>query len=215
MGRSQRSSDPGDRRLVGALRELCRRGGGHQLRLNETGDGTVNGTWDDVPVEGERLGGLVLYLAGKSPQRSHRMAARIRGDLLLASYTAHKSAGGRYIGWLAAGRRAATEVDAPRGVKFSGNWTGSYVNTKGQYGKEILNVNEDSNGDLTGIWTDDVRLGGERVGHDAIYLEGKAVARSYHLVGLAEDGRLLLHYAAHGPNPERYYGVSTLRPAQY
>jgi len=63
------------------------------------------------------------------------------------------------------------------------------------------------------MWTDSVQLTGERAGHDAVFLEGKAGARSYRVVGFTEDGRLLLHYVAHGPNQERYYGVSTLKPA--
>jgi len=99
-------------------------------------------------------------------------------------------------------------------VKFAGNWAGSYINTKGQGGKETLEVNEDANGDLTAMWTDGVRLRGERVGPDVFYLEGTAGARSYRIAGLVEDGRVLLHYAAHGPEAERYYGLSTLRPME-
>jgi hypothetical protein len=81
-----------------------------RLRLEEAGDGTVSGTWDDVPIVGERIGGLVLSLAGRSPGRSLRMVGRTRGDQLLASYAARGSAG-RRSGRVAV--RSASPEDPP------------------------------------------------------------------------------------------------------
>jgi hypothetical protein len=190
------------------------------LQLDEADDGTMSGQWDGVRLEGARIGGLVLSLAGNTPQRSYRLVVRMHGNLLLGSYTARRPDGSQYFGRFNAARSGpATEAAAPRDVKFLGKWAGTYVNTKRQGGQETLELNQDANGGLSGLWTDGVKLRGELVGHDAIYLagqtgSGQTGSRSYSIVGLMETGELHLYYATHGQNRERYYGMSTLRSAK-
>ncbi len=184
--------------------------GPESLVLQAEGD-RLGGTWSgNVRLQGERLGQDKFYFEGSTQNRFYRCAGRIEGSHLILDYCAHRTPGdGQYYGWsnLAKKGAVADAVRDPRS-EFSGNWTGSYENSRGGSGAETLELSENS-GSLQGVWSG-VAVTGERLGNSSFYLEGKLGQRTYRVIGRVAKGQLTLNYSATAAD-ERYIGWSTLK----
>jgi len=128
---------------------------------------------------------------------------------MLLNYVAHRTPeSGHYYGWAQLDRQGEV-VGAIRDqrAEFTGNWTGSYENSRGGSGNETFAVTENAD-ELKGVWSG-VDVSGERLGNAMFFLEGTSGNRRYHVVGYVAEARLVLDYSATNGN-EHYWGRSTL-----
>ena len=183
--------------------------GPESLVLHAEGE-RLRGTWSgNVRLQGERLGQDKFYFEGSTQDRFYRCAGRIEGSHLILDYCGHRTQGhGHYFGWSSLVKKGAV-ADALRDPRseFSGNWTGSYENSRGGSGAETLELSENSDS-LRGVWSG-VTVTGERLGNASFYLAGKLGQRTYHVLGRVAKGQLALSYSA-AADDERYVGWSTL-----
>ena len=183
--------------------------GPESLVLRTEGD-ILSGLWSgDVKLKGERLGKDTFLFEGSTRDRFYRCAARIEGAHLELDYCAHRPSGqGHYYGWANLARKGPVSeaLRDPR-TEFSGNWTGSYENSRGGTGEESLDLSENSDR-LKGVWSG-VAVTGERLGNASFYLEGKLGQRTYRVLGRVAKGQLVLNYSASAEH-ERYVGWSQL-----
>jgi hypothetical protein len=99
-------------------------------------------------------------------------------------------------------------------------WTGKYENSRGESGEEKLELQEEKGGRLKGLWTDAgafrCELKGERLGRDALWLEGMTAAGvQYRVIGRLEGDELVLHFTARDVNRGvRWFGVERCRRDQ-
>ena len=56
---------------------------------------------------------------------------------------------------------SAGPVFAQRSASFAGRWTGYWENSLGERGDDSLDLSEDRDGNLSGVWTGDVQVAGE------------------------------------------------------
>ena len=109
-------------------------------------------------------------------------------------------------GLLSSGRsQDATAVEKPRAVTkcvdFDGKWDGKYTPTHGQPGKGKYDFGKEKNGrwDITVSWvegdeTKSMTVKGERLGPDALRLEGKYGDTTYWYIGRMEGKTLVFRY---------------------
>jgi hypothetical protein len=184
--------------------------GPETLVLEADGE-SLTGLWSgDVKLKGERLGKDKFYFEGSTSNRFYRSVGRMKGSRLELDYCAHRTpSGGEYHGWADLVRQGeVTEAVRPARVDFSGDWTGSYENSREGTGEETLDITERA-GKLQGVWSG-VDVTGERLGNATFYLEGKLGTRFYRVVGRVLKDVLVLDYAA-TEGRERYVGWSTLK----
>ena len=96
-------------------------------------------------------------------------------------------------------------------VGISGSWSGTYKNTRGESGTETLDIKEESNGVLKGLWGGAQIVNGRRNG-DAVTWEARVEARDYKVSGtISSDGkRMTLKYSVIDPLRGNYSGVEEL-----
>jgi hypothetical protein len=94
---------------------------------------------------------------------------------------------------------------------ISGSWSGTYNNTRGESGAETLDIKEESNGVLKGLWGGAQIVNGRRSG-DAVTWEARVEARDYKVSGtISRDGkRMTLKYSVIDPSRGNYSGVDEL-----
>jgi hypothetical protein len=109
---------------------------------------------------------------------------------------------------------AAAGQDKKRS-EFRGKWSGNWENTRGENGTETLTLRESPEGHLAGVYWEDSKLKGERVGEHTFYFESRTDSHAYRVVGRIEGGTLILNYSATSPDgKDRYYGKSVLQRAR-
>jgi len=99
----------------------------------------------------------------------------------------------------------------PSSVGISGSWSGTFRNTRGESDTETLEIKEESNGVLKGLWGGAQIVNGRRSG-DAITWEAHVEARDYKVSGtISNDGkRMSLKYSVIDPRRGNYSGVDEL-----
>ena len=85
---------------------------------------------------------------------------------------------------------------AQRSATFAGKWTGSWVNNTGEKGDDSLVLDEDRDGNLSGMWTGDVRVSGKRIDDTTAELHGRTGTRAYRINLTAHRDGLELRYTA-------------------
>jgi hypothetical protein len=94
-----------------------------------------------------------------------------------------------------------------------------WENSQGGSGEETWEIREEKGGRLTAVetWVFDgqeykAEFKGERLGHDALWLEGRSQGRQYRFIGRFEGDELVIHFTAHELDAgTRYYGLTRLR----
>ena len=79
---------------------------------------------------------------------------------------------------------------------FAGQWTGQWSNSLGERGDDSLVLTEDSNGNLSGLWTNEVTVSGRRINRNTIELQGQTAARSYQITATVKGDELIMQYIA-------------------
>lgn len=79
---------------------------------------------------------------------------------------------------------------------FAGKWTGQWSNSLGERGDDSLVLTEDSNGKLSGVWTDEVAVSGKRINRNTIELQGQTAARSYQITATVIGNEMVMKYMA-------------------
>jgi len=85
---------------------------------------------------------------------------------------------------------------AQRSATFAGKWTGSWVNNTGEKGDDSLVLDEDRDGNLSGMWTGDVRVSGKRIDDTTAELHGRTDTRAYRIRLTAHRNGIVLKYTA-------------------
>jgi hypothetical protein len=108
--------------------------------------------------------------------------------------------------------RAATER-----IDFEGKWDGKYKPTRGEPGKGKYEFSKEKGGrwDITVSWvegkeTKTMKVRGERVGPDALRLEGRYADTTYWYIGRMEGKVLVFRYLSVNEKGESGTGVSEL-----
>ena len=107
--------------------------------------------------------------------------------------------------------RSAT---SPRdtGAIISGSWVGQWTNSTGEIGSDSLIIQEDTNGNLQGIWSGTVTVEGRRTGTASFEMSGETANREYFAKVTLNNGDLLIDYTAWRLNTTgSYSGKSILR----
>ncbi|MBA4417197.1 MAG: hypothetical protein C0392_04710 [Syntrophus sp. (in: bacteria)] len=81
-------------------------------------------------------------------------------------------------------------------IPFAGQWTGQWSNTLGERGDDSLVLTEDQNGNLNGIWTNEVTVSGRRINQNTIELQGQTTARSYQITATVNGDEMIMQYIA-------------------
>jgi hypothetical protein len=109
---------------------------------------------------------------------------------------------------------AANEWFGPSRIRASltGSWSGRFENDLGEGGPESLVLRRDEGENLSGTWSGDVQLNGERIGKDVFFFEATTPHRLYRGAGRITGGGLQLDYHAHRKQGQQgsYYGWATL-----
>jgi hypothetical protein len=82
------------------------------------------------------------------------------------------------------------------GADFAGEWRGEWRNSLGESGPDSLVLSEDYQGNLSGLWTNEVRVTGRRLNPNTIELQGQTSNRSYQITATVEHGEMHLRYMA-------------------
>lgn len=97
-------------------------------------------------------------------------------------------------------------------ASVAGSWSGQWKNTLDEGGPETLVLLQSRDERLSGTWSGDVKVNGERIGKDTIYFEGTKPSRFYRCAGRIEGGHLVLNYVAHRTDGNgHYHGWAQLR----
>ncbi len=92
-----------------------------------------------------------------------------------------------------------------------GEWRGNWQNDLNQKGEESLNLRQEVKDRLSGVWSSNVPIQGQRIGPDVIYFTGNTDQRQYQCIGLFQGNRLRLKYCAPRVQQSgRYYGWAEL-----
>ena len=83
-----------------------------------------------------------------------------------------------------------------QGGGFAGKWTGEWSNSLGEYGNDSLVLSEDANGNLRGLWSDDVPVSGQITGSNTASLVGQTATRAYDIWARVDGDRMTLQYTA-------------------
>lgn len=89
-----------------------------------------------------------------------------------------------------------TAVSARDAKSFAGRWVGHWSNSLGERGDDSLVLREDADGNISGIWTNEVHVSGQRINRNTIELTGQTSARSYQITATIEGGVMTLKYIA-------------------
>ncbi len=79
---------------------------------------------------------------------------------------------------------------------LAGRWTGYWQNSTGDRGDDSLELTEDADGHLSGIWTGNVPVSGRRTDDRTAELHGRTDTRAYRIVVTAHRDELVLKYTA-------------------
>ena len=97
-------------------------------------------------------------------------------------------------------RSAPSQTKAPEAlndwVPFAGQWYGRWSNNLGESGDDSLVLKEDQNGNLSGIWTNEVPVSGRRINGNTIELQGWTATRSYLMTVTATGNEITMQYTA-------------------
>ena len=94
---------------------------------------------------------------------------------------------------------------------MAGVWSGGWRNSVEESGPETLDVLLSQDEKLSGTWSGNVPVKGERIGQGIIYFEGMTPDRFYRCAGRVEGPHLRLNYVAHRTNGDgHYYGWAEL-----
>jgi hypothetical protein len=85
---------------------------------------------------------------------------------------------------------------AQRPAAFAGRWTGYWENSFGEKGEDSLDLNEDRDGNLSGVWSGNIRVSGRRVDDTTAELHGRTDTRAYRVFLTAHRDGLTLKYVA-------------------
>jgi hypothetical protein len=100
---------------------------------------------------------------------------------------------------------------AQRPAAFAGRWTGVWENSLGERGDDSLELEEDSDGNLNGLWTGDVRVSGRRTDDTTAELHGRTNTRAYRIYLTAHrDGLTLKYFVRRLDSSGEYEGESRL-----
>ncbi|MGA2184495.1 MAG: hypothetical protein ABSH47_15845 [Bryobacteraceae bacterium] len=104
---------------------------------------------------------------------------------------------------------SAGSAFAQRSAAFAGKWTGYWENSLGERGDDSLNLDEDQDGNLSGMWTGNVRVSGRRIDDTTAELHGRTNTRAYRLFLTAHrDGLTLKYFARRLDSSGEYEGES-------
>jgi hypothetical protein len=107
---------------------------------------------------------------------------------------------------------SAGPVFAQRSASFAGRWTGYWENSLGEKGDDSLDLSEDRDGNLSGVWTGDVQVAGRRIDDTTAELRARTNTRSYRIFLTANrDGLTLKYVARRLDSPGEYSGESRFR----
>ena len=115
-------------------------------------------------------------------------------------------------------RHDTAQQPATEKVDFEGDWDGKYTNNENQTGegKYLFHKEKDSRWEVTVSWVDDgvtktMQLKGERLGPDAVRMEGRNKDTTYWYLGRMEGSALVLPYlSVDAKSGKSGSGVSTL-----
>jgi hypothetical protein len=94
---------------------------------------------------------------------------------------------------------------------FAGQWTGQWSNSLGERGDDSLVLKEDSNGKLSGVWTNEVAVSGRRINRNTIELQGQTGTRSYQITATVIGNEMVMQYLSTRLNSSgSYNGTSRL-----
>jgi hypothetical protein len=99
----------------------------------------------------------------------------------------------------------AATAGAQDRISFAGKWVGEWKNSLGEKGKDSLEVEEDADGKLSGLWTGDIKVTGKRINKNTIELQGKTKNTSYQITATIKGNVLTLKYLAARLNEEGAY----------
>jgi hypothetical protein len=75
---------------------------------------------------------------------------------------------------------------------LGGQWVGVWSNSLGESGNESLVLSEDANGNLKGVWGDEMPVVGRRVGSKSFALTGETATRFYNITGVVKGDQINL-----------------------
>jgi hypothetical protein len=81
-------------------------------------------------------------------------------------------------------------------ASFAGRWTGYWQNSLGERGDDSLELKEDEDGNLRGMWSGNVRVSGRRTDDRTAELHGRTDTRAYRIFLTAHRDELTLKYVA-------------------
>jgi hypothetical protein len=81
-------------------------------------------------------------------------------------------------------------------VPFAGKWYGRWSNNLGESGDDSLVLKEDQNGNISGVWTNEVSVSGRRINGSTIELQGWTATRSYQMTVTATGNEITMQYTA-------------------
>jgi hypothetical protein len=106
---------------------------------------------------------------------------------------------------------SAEPAFAQRFAAFAGRWTGTWENSGGERGDDSLALDEDRDGNLSGLWTGTVHVSGKRIDDSTAELHGRTDTRAYRIFLTAHRDELTLKYTARRLNSSgEYEGESRL-----
>jgi len=98
-----------------------------------------------------------------------------------------------------------TDPALVQGSDFAGKWTGEWSNSLGESGNDSLVLSEEANGNLSGLWSNEVTVSGQLTGSDTASLVGQTATRDYRIRARVEGDRMTLTYSAARLNAEGSY----------
>lgn len=84
----------------------------------------------------------------------------------------------------------------PDWVPFAGQWYGRWSNNLGESGDDSLVLKEDQNGNISGVWTNEVSVSGRRINGNTIELQGWTATRFYQMTVTATGNEITMQYTA-------------------
>jgi tetratricopeptide (TPR) repeat protein len=156
---------------------------------------------------------LEVQRRARGPKHSDTQITHVNLVALLASQGRKTEAEGLYRELLQA--RGQAPSPNRRHIPIDGSWHGPWENSFGETGEDPLSVKEEADGTITGVWSGEIRIRGERVGNATFVFRGATQRRFYRAVGVVDGGKLLLHYSASRLNHGgMYFGWEELTEAE-
>jgi len=81
-------------------------------------------------------------------------------------------------------------------ASFAGRWSGFWQNSLGERGDDSLELKEDEDGNLHGMWSGNVRVSGRRIDDRTAELHGRTDTRAYRITLTAHRDEIVLKYVA-------------------